>query len=115
MDKMIAYCGIVCSECPGFIATQNDDDAKRTEVAEVWSKQYGHAIKPEDINCDGCTSDDGKRHVGYCHICEIRKCARDKAVLNCAYCDQYGCEKLTKFLAHVPQAKDTLETLRKSC
>ena len=113
MDKMIAYCGIVCSECPALIATQNDDDAKRTEVAEVWSRQYGHAIKPEDINCDGCTLE-SRRTIGYCHICEIRKCARDKAVLNCAYCDQYCCEKLTNFLDHVPQAKDTLETLRKS-
>lgn len=35
MDKMIAFCGIVCSECPAFVATQKDDDAKRKEVAEL--------------------------------------------------------------------------------
>ncbi len=113
MDTIIAYCGIVCSECPAFIATQKNDDAKRTEIAEVWSKQYGHAIKPEDINCDGCTSE-GKRHVGYCHVCEIRKCGKEKQLVNCSYCDQYGCEKLTKFWNMAPHAKATLEKLRES-
>jgi hypothetical protein len=60
MDKMIAYCGIVCTECPAFIATQQNDDAKRKQVAETWSKQYKMTVKAEDINCDGCTSG-GKR------------------------------------------------------
>ena len=32
MDKMIAYCGIVCTECPAFEATQKNDDAKRKKV-----------------------------------------------------------------------------------
>ncbi len=25
MEEMVAYCGIVCTECPAYIATQNDD------------------------------------------------------------------------------------------
>jgi RecJ-like exonuclease len=113
MNKMIAYCGIVCTECPAFLATQKEDDAKRKEIAEAWSKQYKMAIKPEDINCDGCKSQ-GKRIIGYSNICEIRKCGKEKQVENCAYCDEYGCEKLTKFLAMAPQAKTTLEAIRKS-
>jgi len=28
---MIAYCGIKCTECPAYIATINNDDAKRKE------------------------------------------------------------------------------------
>jgi len=113
MDKMIAYCGIVCTECPAFIATQENDDAKRKEVAEAWSKQYKMSIKTEDINCDGCKSE-GKRHIGYCNICEIRKCGQEKQIENCAHCDEYGCEKLTGFIAMVPHAKETLEGIRKS-
>jgi hypothetical protein len=112
MEKMIAYCGLVCTECPAFIATRENDDAKRKKVAEMWSKQYKMAVKPEDINCDGCKLE-GKRLIGYCNICEIRKCGKQKQVVNCAYCDDYGCEKLTKFLNMAPQAKASLEKIRK--
>ena len=112
MEKMIAYCGLVCTECPAFIATRENDDAKRKKVAEMWSKQYKMAVKPEDINCDGYKLE-GKRLIGYCNICEIRKCGKGKKVENCAYCDEYGCEKLTKFLNMAPQAKASLEKIRK--
>ena len=33
MEKMIAYCGLVCSDCGAFIATQKNDDKMRAEVA----------------------------------------------------------------------------------
>jgi len=113
MDKMIAYCGIVCTECPAFEATQKNDDAKRKKVTEMWSKQYKMNVKPEDINCDGCKSE-GKRLIGYCNICEIRKCGQAKGVENCAYCDEYACDKLTKFHAMAPHAKESLEKIRKT-
>ena len=112
MEKMIAYCGIVCSDCGAFIATRNDDDAKRQETAAIWSKKYNHDFKPEDINCDGClTTTD--RVVGYCTMCEIRKCGREKGVVNCAYCNDYGCKKLTDFFEMVPQNKTKLDEIRK--
>jgi len=113
MDKMIAYCGIVCTECPAFIATQQNDDAKRKKVAEMWSEQYKMAVKPEDINCDGCISG-SRKLLNYCSICEIRKCGQDKGVKNCAYCNEYACDKLTKFHAMAPHAKESLEKIRKS-
>ncbi|MCK4597018.1 DUF3795 domain-containing protein [bacterium] len=113
MQKMIAYCGIVCSECPGFIATQKDSDEERKKVAEQWSKMFSAQIKPEDVNCDGCLTTDG-RLIGYCRVCEIRKCAREKVVENCALCAEYSCEKLSDWLEKVPDAKATLEEVRKS-
>ncbi|MGB9718029.1 MAG: DUF3795 domain-containing protein [Thermoproteota archaeon] len=45
MSKLIAYCGLICSECPAFIATQRDDDAERKRVAEL-SKEFGGSFKP---------------------------------------------------------------------
>jgi hypothetical protein len=112
MDRIIACCGIVCTECPAFIATRENDDSKRKEVAEMWSKQYKMDVKPEDINCDGCNSG-SKRILGYCSVCEIRKCGQSKGVDNCAYCDEYACEKLNRFIAMVPQARASLEEIRK--
>ena len=38
MEKIIAYCGLICSECPAYIATQKDSDEERKKVAEKWSK-----------------------------------------------------------------------------
>ncbi len=113
MDKMIAFCGIVCTQCPAFLATQEDDDAKRKKVAETWSKQYNADIKPEQIDCDGCMSQ-GKRRFFYCNMCEIRKCGQEKGVENCAHCTEYACDKLTKFFAMAPAAKTALEQIRKS-
>jgi len=113
MDKIIAYCGLVCTECPAYIATQENDDAKRKNVADMWSKQYKMQVKTEDINCDGCNVA-GKRLLGYCSVCEIRKCGQNHGVANCAYCVEYGCEKLNKFFAMAPHAKASLEEIRKN-
>ncbi len=110
MEKMIGYCGIVCTECKGYIATQKDDDNERKKVAEEWSKQFNVEIKPENINCDGCLSESG-RLIGHCNVCEIRKCGQDKKVENCAYCNEYSCEKLNKIHSMMPDAKTTLEKI----
>lgn len=112
MEKMIAFCGINCSECKALIATQKDDDTMRREIAEDWSKEFGHEIKPEEINCDGCLIREG-RHINYCDICEIRKCGIEKDAENCAYCVDYKCEKLEKFHEQAPKAKNRLEEIRK--
>jgi len=111
MDRMIAFCGLVCTECGAFIATQENDDAKRREVAEAWSKAFGGEYRPGDINCDGCLTEDG-RLWSYCHVCEIRKCGIEKGVENCAHCIDYSCERLSRFLENVPEARKTLEGIR---
>lgn len=111
MNELIAFCGIACHECGAFLATQTDDNAKRKEVAELWSKQFNSEIKPEDINCKGCTSEEDVR-FSYCRVCEIRKCAEEKKVVNCAHCESYPCDKLSEFLKMVPEAKQKLDEIR---
>jgi hypothetical protein len=111
MSNLVAFCGIDCGECKALIATQKDDAKMRKAVAEEWSKEFGHPIKPEDINCVGCVVLDGP-HINYCGICEIRKCGAQKKVQNCAYCVEYRCEKLEKFHENAPKAKDRLEKIR---
>lgn len=111
MEEMIAYCGITCTECPAYLATQNDDDEERKRVAETWSKQYQADIKIEDIACDGCLLGH-TRYFSHCSVCEIRACATGKGMQNCAYCDDFACETLTSFFQLVPEAKATLEAIR---
>ena len=113
MEKMIAFCGLDCNECPTFLATRENDDQKRKEVAELWSKQYKAQFKSEDINCDGCLSGNG-RLFSHCKVCEIRACGREKKLVNCAPCGEYPCQKLTAFFQMVPQGKVNLEDIRRS-
>lgn len=113
MEKMIAFCGLTCTECPAFLATQNDDDTARAKTAELWSKQFGLEVRAEDINCDGCLSDTG-RLFGHCNVCEIRKCGQDKGLDNCAHCDEYACEKLENFFQVAPIGKTVLDEIRNS-
>ncbi len=112
MEKMIGYCGIICSDCPVLMATQKDDDAERRRVAEIFTRQYGKEYKPEDINCDGCISE-SPRIFSYCTLCEIRKCGREKKVTNCAYCSECPCGKLSELFSKYSKAKETLDEVRR--
>ena len=110
MQQMIAYCGLVCSSCPTFLATQNDDDIAREKTAALYSEKFRLNFKPEEINCYGCLSAAGKL-IGYCQSCEIRKCARAKSIGNCAACEEQPCEKLIKFHEFSPDAKISFDAL----
>jgi hypothetical protein len=112
MEKQIAYCGLICTDCPAYIATQNDDDEIRKQVVEEWTKEFKHAIDIKDINCDGCLAETGRVYF-YCSICKVRKCGQEKGVTNCAYCEEYICETLGKYFEMVPVMKANLEEVRK--
>lgn len=108
---MISYCGMDCSNCEGYKATQEDSDAKRKEVAEKWSVEYQTDIRPEQINCHGCKSKGTKFYFTE-SICEIRKCNIEKGTLNCAECPDYRCDKLNAFIEFAPVIGEALEALR---
>ena len=58
--------------------------------------------------CDGCLGSDGRK-CGYCFVCQIRACGMERNVVNCAYCDDYACEKLEGFFDMAPHARATLD------
>ncbi|MFZ5596801.1 MAG: DUF3795 domain-containing protein [Bacillota bacterium] len=108
---MISYCGLNCSKCEAFIATQNNDDSLRAKVAVKWSKAYNAPILPEHINCTGCLSDGIKFY--HCeNTCEIRKCARKNRYGTCAECNDYACSKLEEVFKFAPEAKNCLDSKR---
>jgi hypothetical protein len=40
MEPLIAYCGLTCSHCPAYIATQAGDRAELERVAAMWREEY---------------------------------------------------------------------------
>jgi hypothetical protein len=111
--RMIAYCGIVCTDCPGYIATQANDLVKLEELAEHARKEYNMPnVTIASVMCDGCLSN-SDRKCGYCAECAIRACGVERGVVNCAHCTDYAsCEKLNGFLVMVPSARTALEEIR---
>ena len=112
MANMIAFCGLACHECGARLATKNDDDEKRAQVAKLWSDLFKVEIKPEDINCDGCQSE-GERVFSYCKVCEVRRCGLEKAISNCGYCNDYPCTRLDFIFRSAPDAKNRLDEIAK--
>ena len=111
-EKMIAFCGLTCSECPAFVAKRTDDNELRKKTVEDWSSPE-FPLNPEDINCDGCVT--GVDVFKHCTMCEVRKCATDKGVKTCAHCAEYSCDTLEGLweLLQVPHAKETLDGIKK--
>ena len=111
---MIGSCGLNCLQCEAYLATQEDNDDMRAEVAKKWSVQYKSDIRPEHINCDGCLSK-GRKFFFCQDICEVRKCCIEKEIAHCALCDMYLCDKLQNFIEQAPVVGKALEKLREQC
>ncbi len=116
MKTTIAFCGLDCSTCPIHLATlEENPDVKtkmRIEIADMLAKIYHVTPKPEIIcDCDGCKITDGRLFTG-CAGCEIRKCALENKLVNCAFCSNYPCDKLNRHYAFDPESKARLEEIR---
>jgi hypothetical protein len=109
-DRMVAYCGLVCTECPAFLATKAGDAERIREIAQLWSETYNANVTPEAVWCDGCIEEG--RKCGHCGDCEIRACGRDRKVANCGTCaDVDGCEKLANFFKMAPHAEKVIRDI----
>ena len=111
MEKIIGACGLVCSECPAFLATRAGDAAAIARVAEEWTKTYATDVRPEHVWCDGCMTG-GERACAHAAECEVRACVAGRGLTSCAACADYGCETIEAFLQMVPPARATLAALR---
>ena len=119
MNEVVGCCGITCSECDVYRATQRNDDNARELILnrhkERFSQEfysfYGREIQLGDINCDGCPT--RGRMFWYIENCEIRACALGRNHENCAQCGEYPCVILEKFFSRsYVDARKKLEEIR---
>jgi len=109
MKKMIAYCGLVCTDCEAYLATQRGDMDALARLAERAREEFGVDLSPDQSMCDGCFATSG-RQIPYCRTCAIRACGVVRQVANCAHCADYPCETL---LPHASaDQKATLDVIR---
>ncbi len=108
MKELIAYCGLNCETCQARVATVNNDEALRREVAAKWSEWNKVEITPEMINCAGCRVEGVK--TPYCDsLCPIRRCALGRQAETCGRCpDMDKCEKLAAITGNNPEAPKNL-------
>ncbi len=112
MDPIIAYCGLSCTDCEAYQATQSGDPAALQRVVEHWKAEYGLAdLSVQGVKCDGCTGA-GDRRCGHWYDCDIRACGAERGVANCAACSDYACEKLERFFEFVPDNRVRLDAIR---
>ncbi len=112
--KMRAYCGLLCTECPAYVALRTDDHALRTRTAQRWSGP-DYSVTPEEVACDGCKSEGGKLFK-QCTVCSVRQCCSSKRLENCAFCSKYPCgnlEQLFKMIGDA-QTRTVLDDIRRT-
>ena len=114
MDKIVAYCGLVCTDCPAYVATQADDRAALERVAAQWREEYNAPnITVESVIWAGCLTEEGRKW-SHCAEGEIRACGVTRGVVNCAHCADYACEKLEGFFGFAPDARAVLDEIQQS-
>lgn len=109
-EQILAYCGLLCNECPIYIATINNDQKAKAEWAEKCSNDKCK-FEPEDMNCLGCFKVDVAKSK-MCSGCEVRACGVQKDIENCAGCDQYPCALVEKYVPADSEGRARLNALR---
>lgn len=112
MNKLIGICGLNCETCQARVATINNDNNLREEVAKEWSLLNKVEITPGMINCVGCLGDGVK--TPFCDkLCQIKQCAINKKIETCADCiEMETCQKLAMITSNNENAKLNLEMLK---
>jgi hypothetical protein len=88
MKEILARCGYRCDLCSAY-GPNIKSDADKQRACEAFAKYFGSRMQPEDIGpCAGCLKGDGDP------TCEVRSCAAEKGLENCAHCEAFACDKL---------------------
>jgi len=95
MKEKIGFCGYRCEICPAYKDNINSDE-DRQKVSDGWFKYYGFRIAAEEIYCDGCLAEGCADPQRIDPECEVRACALQRGLPNCAHCDDFICEKLSE-------------------
>ena len=96
MSKLIGCCGFKCFMCAAYVENHQGAEGRK-EVADKWKHYFNYEISPDKMDCPGCRASKGASEGMIHGDCEYRKCAMVKGVSHCKECDDYSCEKLSRY------------------
>ena len=101
---MVTYCGLYCDLCSQRARiperAQSLKDILTKEGFEFWSKgmagseefwEFLGNLSDMDKSCPGCRQGGGNPG------CDLRKCAKEKGVEVCCFCNEFPCERINDF------------------
>lgn len=107
--KLISYCGLHCNLCAqrGRIPHQANDlrESMLKEGYEFWGKEIPGFndfwklltnLSDPDKSCPGCRQDGGPP------FCSIRKCAPERKIDLCVFCEEYPCKRVLEIARGYP-------------
>jgi hypothetical protein len=86
--NLLAPCGLYCGVCGIYYADQKKDENLKQKLAKAYW------CKPEQIQCDGCLSDN--KYL-FCQSCKIRECVAAKGIKGCHECSEFPCSNIQNF------------------
>ncbi|MBY8990371.1 MAG: DUF3795 domain-containing protein [Candidatus Lokiarchaeota archaeon] len=92
--ELIAPCGLYCGVCAIHIADRDNNLKFKERLVDVY-KPFSKTI--EDIKCNGCLSEKKEDIFGYCQLCPIRDCIKNKGIEGCYQCDDFPCKFIENF------------------
>ena len=94
MSYMMSACGVICSECPAYLATAKGSAHQQLTV-DAWRRIYGLSETAENISCGGCLGpDEDLFHTS--GRCLARRCCRRHGFSSCAECPKESCQDLER-------------------
>jgi predicted RNA-binding Zn-ribbon protein involved in translation (DUF1610 family) len=98
----LAPCGLYCGVCAIYMAHRDNNQKFKQRLVDLYkggvpdkgTLPNSGQLSPEDIQCDGCLSDNRFMH---CRQCEIRQCTQEKGLSGCHQCDRFPCEHIDHF------------------
>ncbi len=99
-----AICGLFCSSCMIYLATQKNDTIKLQYFAEKLNTSV------DQVRCNGCRSD---VLTTYCKNCYMKKCSSEKMISFCSECDEYPCNYIKEFQKQMPHRVELFDSLNR--
>jgi hypothetical protein len=97
MKKYATYCGLYCGACIGrILSEQKEGDSTSLHLKN----------EDNDTPCSGCGSSE-------LSDCEFVQCNKNHGTECCAFCPEFPCSLLIKFLDEWEHHKDVIDNLRR--